>query len=107
MGAHTVTSDQALAEFRMRVAQLRKQRWQQIEYSEDPPQALLFMPNDARDTFRGGNAGRRSGGRATGWWAVTIDEAGKVISKEVEPPATDEPAEATEAETAEKSKAPS
>lgn len=98
--AHTVASDQALAEFRMRVAQLRKQRWQQIEYSEDPPQALLYLPDDSQDTYRRRGTGRRAGGRQTGWRSVLVNDSGKVVSKDVDPPVLEEPdAAAADADT--------
>jgi hypothetical protein len=100
VGAQSVASDQALAEFRMRVAQLRRQRWRQIEYSEDPAEALLYMPDEGRDSFKGRGFAARSGGRQPTWRRVRVNDAGKVVTEDVDPPESPEPSEPSEPESA-------
>jgi hypothetical protein len=100
VGAQSVASDQALAEFRMRVAQLRRQRWRQIEYSEDPAEALLYMPDEGRDSFKGRGFAARSGGRQPTWRRVRVNDAGKVVTEDVDPPESPELPEPSEPESA-------
>jgi hypothetical protein len=92
-----MTDDRTMADFRTQVAMLRRQRWRQVEYSEDPPVALLFAEADAQN--RGGRGfSARSSARQDTWRKVWVNDAGRVMQENVDPPA-DEP-EAAPAEAA-------
>lgn len=95
-----MASDQTLAEFRMRVAMLRRQRWRQIEYSEDPPVALLFADADVQERAGGRRFSARAGARQPTWRKVWVNESGRVMQENVPPPdeaEADAPAASAEA----------
>ena len=107
-----MTDDRTLAAFRTQVAMLRRQRWQQVEYSEDPPVALLFAEADAQNRGGGRGFSMRSSARQDTWRKVWVNDAGRVMQENVDPPAEEpeeaaaEPAPETASPPAEKPKAP-
>lgn len=87
-----MTDDRTMADFRTQVAMLRRQRWRQVEYGEDPPVALLFAEADAQN--RGGRGfSSRTSARQDTWRKVWVTDAGRVMQENVDPPG-DEPEEA-------------
>ena len=80
----TATED-TLREFRLRLAQQRRQGWQIVEHDEDRLHALLFK-EESRERAVGGRPMKRTAVRRS-WPRLWVDDRGRVRSGPGEPPA--------------------
>ena len=89
------TTEDTLREFRLRLAQQRRQGWQIVEHDEERLHALLFK-EESRERAVGGRPMKRTAVRRS-WQRLWVDDRGRVKSGTGKPPAVE--GEAAEAES--------
>jgi hypothetical protein len=78
------TSEETLRDFRLRLAQQRRQGWHVIEHDEERLHALLFK-EESRERAVGGRRTKRTAVRRS-WQRLWVDDRGRVRSGPGEPP---------------------